>query len=117
MLESEARDAGISLLQHIVSRGIINFQNYHDCKRAYNKAYGIKFGNLNLSSNTLEGLQSYIRYRHRIIHVSPSLGMLNQEKVPPEKPVFPKKETAENARECFSEFIEALHQATLSLRP
>lgn len=117
LLESEATDAGISVLQHIVSRDAINFQNYHNCKRAYNKAYGIKFGDLNLSSNTLESLQSYIRYRHRIIHVSASLGMLNQEKVPAEEPVFPKKETAENARECFSEFIEALHQATLSLRP
>jgi len=117
LLESEAKDAGISVLQHIVDRDAINFQSYNNCKRAFNKAYGVKFGELNLSSNTLEDLQSYIRYRHRIIHVSPSLGMLNQEKVPPEQPVFPKKETAENAKQCFSEFIEALHEATLSLRP
>ena len=117
LLESEAKDAGISVLQHIVDRDAINFQSYNNCKRAFNKAYGVKFGDLNLSGNTLEDLQSYIRYRHRIVHVSPSLGMLNQESVPPEEPVFPKKETAQNSRACFSEFIEALHQKTLSLRP
>ena len=117
LLESEAKDAGISVLQHIVARDAINFQSYNNCKRAFNKAYGVKFGDLNLSGNTLEDLQSYIRYRHRIIHVSPLLGMLNQESVPPEEPVLPKKETAQNARARFSEFIEALHQATLSLRP
>ena len=117
LLESEAQDAGLSLLQQIVARNVINFQSYDNCKRAFNKGYGIKFGDLNLSSNTLENLQSYIQYRHRIVHVSPSLGILNQEEVPPEEPVFPKKQTAEKARECFDEFIEALHQATLSLRP
>lgn len=117
LLESEAKDIGISVLQHIVARGAINFQNYDKCKRAYNKAYGIKFGDLKLSSNTLQGIQSYICYRHRIIHVSPMLTILNQEKVPPDDPVFSKKETAENARECFSGFIEALHEATLLLRP
>ncbi len=117
LLESEAQDAGVSVLQYIVDRDAINFQSYNNCKRAFNKGYGIKFGNLGCSSNTLESLQSYIRYRHRIIHVSPSLGMLNQEKVPPEEPVFSKKETAEKAKERFNEFIEALHNATLSLRP
>lgn len=114
LLESEAQDAGVSVLQHIVARDAINFQSYNNCKRAFNKGYGIKFGDLGLSSNTLEDLQSYIRYRHRIIHVSPSLGMLNQERVPPEEPVFPKKETAEKAKECFNEFIGALHETTLS---
>lgn len=117
LLESEAQEAGVSVLQHLVGRNAINFQSYKNCKRAYNKGYGVKFGDLGLSGNTLEDIQSYIRYRHRIIHVSPSLGMLNQEKVPPDEPVFPKKETAEMAKECFKEFIEALHQATLALRP
>lgn len=117
LLESEAQDASVSVLQHIVARDAINFQSYKNCKRAYNKGYGVKFGDLGLSGNKLEALQSYIRYRHRIIHVSPSLGMLNQEKVPPEEPVFPKKETAETAKKCFKEFIETLHQATLALRP
>ncbi len=117
LLESEAKDATISLLQHIVARDAINFQNYNNCKRAFNQAYGLRFGELNIAKNILESLQLYIRYRHRIVHVSPSIGMLNQERVPPEEPVFPKKETADSAKNCFKEFIEALHQATLSLRP
>jgi len=116
LLKSEAMDAKVSVLQHIVSRNAINFQSYKNCKRAYNKGYGIKFGDIGLSGSKLEDLQSYIRYRHRIIHVSPSLGVLNQERVPPEEPVFPKKETAEMAKGCFQEFIELLHQATLALR-
>ncbi|WP_296056619.1 hypothetical protein [uncultured Amphritea sp.] len=116
-LQTEAAEAGTTTLQHIVSRGAINFQNYGNCKRAFNKAYGIKFGELGIDSDTLKELQSYIRYRHRIIHVSPSIGMLNQENVPPEQPVFPKKETAENAIKCFSNFIDELHKSTLELRP
>jgi len=115
-LQTEAAEAGTTTLQHIVSRGAINFQNYGNCKRAFNKAYGIKFGELGIDSDTLKELQSYIRYRHRIIHVSPSIGMLNQENVPPEQPVFPKKETAENAIKCFSNFIDELHKSTLYLR-
>ncbi|WKD51124.1 hypothetical protein [Microbulbifer spongiae] len=117
VLESEAEDAGTTVLQHVVSKGKINFQNYSSCKRAFKKAYGIKFGNLGLSSDTLENLQSFIRYRHRIIHVSSLDGTLNLENIPPEEPIFSNKETAENATNCFSEFIEALHKSTLSLRP
>lgn len=117
LLEAEARDAGITVLQNIVARGAISFQNFKNCKRAYNKAYGLKFGDLALPANTLESLQSYVRYRHKIIHTSALLGMLNQEEVPLEEPVFPKKEIGEKAKECFNNFIESLHQATLALRP
>lgn len=116
LIQSEAIDANVSELQYIViNKRTINFQSYEDCKRAYNKGYGIKFGNL--SGTKLDALQSYIRYRHRIIHVSPLLGLLNQERVPPEEPVFSKKETAGIAKVCFKEFIQSLHSATLALRP
>ncbi len=117
LLEEEARDAGITVMQHIVARGVINFQNFKNCKRAYNKAYGLKFGELDVPANTIKSLQSYIKYRHKIIHISALLGMLNQEDVPPEEPVFPKKETSQTAKEYFNRFIETLHQATLELRP
>lgn len=117
VIDSEAKEAGISVLQHIVSRGIINFQNYNVCKRAFNKAYGIKFGELGLAGDTLKDLQSYIRYRHKIVHVSPSLALLNQERVPSEDPFFSNKQVAGQAEQCFSQFIEALHSATLLLRP
>lgn len=116
-LKATAMDAQVSVLRYVVDRNVINFQIFKKCKLAYNKGYGIRFGELGLSGNKIEDLQSYIKYRHKIIHVSPSLGMLNQERVPPEEPVFPKKETAEKARGCFEEFIERLHQATLELRP
>lgn len=115
-LESEAKDRGITVLRHIVSMGVINFQNYNKCKRAFNKAYGIKFGSLGITSDTLEDLQLFIGCRHRIIHISPSIPILNQENVPLEEPVFPNKETAKKAEKCFSEFVEKLHQSTLSLR-
>jgi hypothetical protein len=114
--ESRARDPKAPVLRLVVGR-TTSFQNYERCRDAYSRGYGIKFCELGLAEAKLRDLQSYIGYRHKIIHVSPFLGMLNQEKVPPEEPVFPKKETAERAKGCFREFIEALHQATLSLRP
>ena len=117
LLEEEASEAGVSLLQHIVSRNTINFQNYDNCKRAFNKGYGIKFGELGATNETLGSIQSYIRYRHKIVHTSPVIGFLNQEHVPPQEPVFSNKQTASHAAGCFSVFIDLLHNKTLSLRP
>ncbi len=93
----------------------INFQNYEDCKRAYNLAYGIKFGELHLKSEVLALLQRLIVYRHRIIHVSPLLGTLNQPSLPSEKPVMSNAKLAEDAKQCFVTFMDALHGATLQL--
>jgi hypothetical protein len=116
ILKSEAAEAKRTVLQLIVDKDSINFQNYERCKLAYNKAYRILFGDLGLPSTTLEKSKKYIVYRHRIIHVSAILGMLNQPEVPPEAPVFPKKELAAEAIHEFDEFIEGLHTATLKLR-
>jgi len=69
-LEEEAKTAGVSVLQHIVNRGAINFQNFNKAKDAYNKAYGIKFGELGISSQKIETLHSFFRYRHKIIQKS-----------------------------------------------
>jgi hypothetical protein len=117
MLELEAKNEGKSLLEHVVGKGVINFQNYKKAKAAFNKGYSVKFGELEVSSYVLTDLQRYIRYRHKIVHVSASLSMLNQEKSPPDEPVHSKKEMAFEAKCCFCEFIEALHRATLHLRP
>lgn len=114
ILESEANDEGRSVLSVLAER--INFQNFQDCKRGYNKAYGVKFGEIGLDSNSLDLLQRFIRYRHRIVHVSPLIGMLNQPDVPKEEPVFPKKDLAQQAIALFNSFIEKLHEATLRLR-
>lgn len=117
LLQDEAREGGISLIQHLISRNLINFQSFKTTKLAYGKTYGIRFGELGMPSQDLDRLQKFIRYRHKIVHVSPMLGMLNQERVPPEEPEFPKRETANEAIQRFTEFIERLHDATLRLRP
>lgn len=116
VLSEEAKELNVSILQRIVSKGTINFQNYEKCKLGFSRAYGIKFGELGLAGNTLMELQSYLRYRHRIIHVSPLINPLNQERVPPEDPVFSTKDLARKARGQFAEFITRLHAATLALR-
>jgi len=116
MLKSEAEEAQKTVLQLIVERDSINFQNYQKCKLAYNKAYEIKFGDLGLQSSSVEKIKKFILYRHRIIHVSALLGMLNQPEVPPDEPVFPKKEFTADAIKEFDNFIEKLHEVTLKLR-
>jgi hypothetical protein len=116
ILNAEAVDVGKTVLTLVVEQGRINFQNYLDCKRAYNKAYGIKFGEIGLDSDLLDRVQKLIKYRHRIIHVSPLIGMLNQPEVPKEEPVFPKRELAKEAANMFGRFIDVLHAATLKLR-
>jgi hypothetical protein len=116
-LDEEAKSLNITSIDLIVSKRVIDFQNYEKCKLAYNKAYGVKFGELGLTSQTFEQLQRFLKYRHRIIHISPLEAMLNQAQVPPEEPVFSKKETLDTARKCFEEFIGKLHSTTLQLRP
>lgn len=116
IIASEAEADHVSFLQKIVEKRRIDFQNYEECKRAYNKAYVLKFGEIDIASNDLEFLQRLIKYRHRIVHVSPLLGMLNQGEVPPEEPVFSNKKLANDALKCFDIFITKFHEATLRLR-
>jgi len=116
ILETEATQSGRTLLKLLISRGAINFQNYKDCKKAYGKAYGIRFGEIGIPSEDLDKLQKMIRYRHRIIHVSAMSAMLNQPEVPPEEPLFANRVFAESALRVFNMFIDSLHTATLSLR-
>lgn len=115
ILIEEAAEAKVSVLRRFVDSNFINFQNYENCKRAFNKAYGIRFGEIGLDGDTLASLQRYIEYRHRVVHVSPLLGLLNQRDVPREEPVFSNKRFAEQAASCFDRFITTLHEATLKL--
>jgi hypothetical protein len=119
LAELEARAAADreSVLTAVVSALKINFQNYDDIKRAYRAAFGIKLGEVGLDSQTLSKLQDFIRYRHRVVHVSPLLTILNQDKVPPSEPVFANRKLSEEAEACFKSVIEALHRATLNLCP
>lgn len=94
-------------------KGLINFQNWEDCKKAYKNAYAIKFGEiLNLKNDTLENIQRYINLRHKIIHSKKDMTMLNFDRVPPEKPIFINMAFIEQARNDFIEFIEKLHKKT-----
>lgn len=114
-IRKEAFLKGVSVIKELISRRRIDFGNYDDCKTAFNKGYGIKFGELGVSNKNLEELKTLIEYRHRIVHVSPLIGMLNQERVPPEEPVF-STNYVRNAIEISKSFIESLHSATLKLR-
>ena len=117
-IEQEARDEGISSIRKLVEMRRIDFQCYADCKRAYKKAYGIRFGeDLGVSNAVLEELQRIIDYRHRIVHLSPLIGMLNQDRVPPEEPVVANQQYVGKALKTVDDFIKGLHQATLRLRP
>lgn len=61
ILDAEAKEQNKTILQLIDERNIINFQSYQKCKLAYNKAYHIKFGELDLHSTTLERLKKFIK--------------------------------------------------------
>jgi len=115
VLASEAEANHMSFLQKIVDEKI-KFQNFKRCNKAYNKAYGVKFGEIGVISDDLKLLKSVIQYRHLIVHVSPLLGMLNQHEVPPEEPVFSNREFGNDALKCFDDFIAKLHDTTLHLQ-
>ncbi len=115
-LIKDAKGQKLTFVEYSVGeRSIINFQNYDSSKKAFNKAYGIRFGEIGVSSQDLEQFQRIIQYRHSIVHVSPMLAILNQSEIPSEEPVFSSLEFAEQSLALFSKFIEALHSATLSL--
>ena len=115
LLQTEALHLGVSVLNQIVQARRINFQDYDQSKKSFKAAYGIRFGDLDLTSQHLNRLQRIIRYRHSIIHVSPLLGLLNQDAVPPEEPEFSNAGLATDSIGVFQGFIQALHKATLEL--
>lgn len=116
-LKDQAESAGTTLLLVVASTARINFQNFDDLKKAFRSTYGIKIGEIGLAAETIDELRKLIRYRHRIIHVSPLLAFLNQDNVPPEEPVFANRALAKSATAAFSDLVDALHKATTALRP
>lgn len=114
-LAADASSEGKTFLEKLAQTRI-NFQNYDDCKKAYNLAYGVKFAEMGVQGEMLAFLKRLIQYRHRIIHVSPLIGILNQPEAPPEEPVMSNMKLALEAVGCFDTFIEHLHEATLGLR-
>lgn len=116
-LESKTGVDNKSALINVINNRNINFQNYKHIKRAYKATYGIMIGEIGLDSQTLSKLQDFIRYRHRVVHVSPLLTVMNQDNVPPAEPVFANRELGDDAEACFKLVVEALHRATLNIRP
>ncbi|MEW6048925.1 MAG: hypothetical protein AB1609_21060 [Bacillota bacterium] len=114
-LDRQAREEHITFLEKI-ARVKINFQNYEECKKAYRAAYGVAFGAIGIPAAEVYSLKRFIEYRHRIVHVSPMIAMLNERHVPPEQPEFSNRQLARRALECFGAFVEALHKASLTLR-
>lgn len=105
---------GRTLFEEIIQNKI-NFQSYEECKRAYAKSYGIKFGEIRVDSTELNNLQRIIKFRHRIIHVSPLLSIVNQFEVPQKTPIFSNKDFAQNGIALFNKFIQLLHKGSLNL--
>jgi len=91
-------------------RGFISFLNYRDCKAAYNKGYGIKFGELAGIGRILDSVQKYIELRNRIIH-SESEQVIVRSQLSYAN--FPDIAFVEQAVYEFSYFVDALHAATL----
>jgi hypothetical protein len=116
-LKAQAQAAGTTLLRVVVGTARISFQSLDELKRAFRSAYGIKIGEMGLDPSTIESVRRFIRYRHRVVHVSPLLAFLNQDNVPPEEPVFANRAVADEATMVFRQVVGTLHKATTSLRP
>lgn len=111
-----ARNNGISPTKQLVNEDRINFQNYDNCKTAFKKAYGINFGeDLKVSNTLIEQLKNLLFFRHKIVHVSPLKVIPNLDTSQDNKIIYPSKDSATNAMNIISEFIHALHSATLAL--
>lgn len=115
-LATEANEGHVSILELIIGKGSINFQDYEKCKLVYNKTYQIKFGEIELESLVLDRIQKYIKFRHRIIHVNALEAILNVSEVPLEEPIFSNRKLAGTAIKDFNTLISKLHEATLNLR-
>lgn len=114
-IDQDAAQQGVSLIEHLSGLRRLDFQDFTRCKRLYNKAYHIKFGeDLNLSSQLLEEVQRFIKARHRIVHVTPLSPMIFEPGKMDDEAMDARVERATRA---FDTFINELHAATLRLRP
>lgn len=115
-LKAKAAQTNQSFLAAVLDNVKINFQDFDSLKRAFNATYGIKIGNIGIDSNSISELRRFIGYRHRIVHVSPLLGILNESDVPPAEPVFANRALSTQATKVFCLVVDKLHKATVALR-
>lgn len=113
-----ARQTGRTPVWLFTEKRRIDFGDYDAARRAYKAAYGLRFGiDLGLANKDLKGLQRYIQYRHRIVHLSPIMGFLNPaEMAHGEEAVVSGLSEGLRAIELFERFIDAFHRATLRIR-
>ena len=116
IIKEEASQSNISILKYMVQKRRINFQNFATVKKVFKKTYGLTLESAGIDSRHIVPIKKYLIYRHRIIHISPLLGILNQADVPPDNPEFPKESFKTEALEIFNEFITRFHTATLKMR-
>lgn len=114
-IEECAAKSGKSLLEITMDSLPINFQDFDNLKRAFRAAYGVKIGEIGLTSEAIVEVRNFIKYRHRLVHVSPLLAMLNDDKVPPDEPVFANRALADRAVIAFQSVVDCLHKASTSL--
>lgn len=115
LIINEAKNTNITTLKYIVKKRKINFQNFDDIKKAFNSGYGLTLKMADIDSRLIVPIRKFLIFRHRIIHVSPLIGLLNQVEVPFDEPVFPNEKLRVEALNIFDEFIQLLHVATLKL--
>jgi hypothetical protein len=115
-LEHPPTGSRTTLFHRVLDDLEINFQDLDKIKNSYKKAFRIMIGEIGIQAADLIDLKKYIAYRHRVIHASPLLGVLNEENVPPEEPMFANKRLADKAVLTFDVVIKALHDATLNLK-
>ncbi|MBQ2592025.1 MAG: hypothetical protein II567_01920, partial [Candidatus Riflebacteria bacterium] len=98
-------------LKELIDKTKPNFQNWEISKDLYNKAYSLKFGEI-VSSSSIEEIKRCLKFRHRLIHVSLNINMVNELNVPPEEPFF-SPQYLPIAKYHFNEFIQKLHNKTI----
>lgn len=102
-------------LEVFIEKRSINFQNWNSFKDAYNKGYGLKIGEINISNDILVEIQKFINWRHEIIHSNFDQTMINFEEVPSTDPIFTNKDLAERGLNTFQKFIDKIHKSTSKL--
>ena len=113
VLRTESKQTGMPVFPLLKERIRFLFQDFDRAKEFYNKAYNIRFGMI-ASSQTLSRIRRLIKYRHRIVHVSPSIDMLNWPWLPKgEQPEFANRKLAETAVTLMDDFVKQLHAASL----
>ncbi len=115
MFREEATKEGISFTKALVDKRKIDFGNWDQCKRAYNKGYDIIFGNLKTDPVIFEKIQDYIQHRNFVTHVSFLDETIKMKSTKKETTVFVVK-TVDQAITEFEEFIKDLHNGTLEAR-